>query len=242
MIYVGIDDTDTIDTRGTNQLAKAMARAVADEYFCQRIVRHQLLDDPRVPCTSKNGCASLVFTRRGAAAGLRTLIATLLDVMIHDFIPGSDPGLCVATKSRPELTAFARRCQRELVTQAETREVAARCGVFLEGLGGTNDGVIGALAAVGLAAANDDGRVVQWQDWPDDLSGPHPVEVVRRRGIDVRELHSGRPVHSGRVDVGKHLRPNWRDGRCVLFVTSEGGSSQGMTPESEVHWNAVKLP
>ena len=55
MIYVGIDDTDTVDTPGTNQLAKALVMRLARDYECVSIVRHQLLFDPRIPYTSKNG-------------------------------------------------------------------------------------------------------------------------------------------------------------------------------------------
>ena len=63
------------------------------------------------------------------------------------------------------------RCKRELVTQSEARQIAADHGIYLEGLGGTEDGVIGALAAVGLMATKNDGRVVYFgsggEDWYD---------------------------------------------------------------------------
>ena len=61
MIYVGIDDTDTLDDPGTNQLARHLVRELASDYNGQMILRHQLLEDPRVPCTKKNGCASVRF-------------------------------------------------------------------------------------------------------------------------------------------------------------------------------------
>ncbi len=72
MIFVGIDDTDTLGTPGTNQLARALVRRLAASYRPVRIVRHQLLFDPRVPYTSKNGSASLVLEPTGPAdlAGL----------------------------------------------------------------------------------------------------------------------------------------------------------------------------
>ena len=61
MIYVGLDDTDTLDSPGTNQIAKAIVRDLADRFECVLILRHQLLDDPRVPYTSKNGSASVLL-------------------------------------------------------------------------------------------------------------------------------------------------------------------------------------
>src|SRR5262245_5120836 len=100
MIYVGIDDTDTRETRGTNQLARALAARIRQSYFCQRISRHQLFDDPRVPYTSKNGSASLVLSPNGKV-NLEWLQDELVSTMRADFIPGSDPGLCIAAKVSP---------------------------------------------------------------------------------------------------------------------------------------------
>lgn len=235
MIYVGIDDTDTLETPGTNQLARALAADVAADFRCRLIVRHQLLSDPRVPCTSKNGSASLLFEPR-SAPGAAELVARLRQGMKERFIAGSDPGLCVTAVVPEAVQAFGKRCQREFVRQAEARRLASDCGVYLEGLGGTEDGVIGALAAVGLVAGQNDGRVVHIGQWPDDLTGPHRLETLRERGVEVRQLDGGESVAEGRVDVGKHLRPNLRGGRIVLFVTPAGAESRAACA-----WQAVRL-
>jgi hypothetical protein len=236
VIYVGIDDTDTTDSPGTNQLARALVARVAGDYRCSLILRHQLLDDPRVPYTSKNGSASIQLEPRGRA-DVDGLTAQLRAGMRAWFKEGSDPGLCVALRVPPEVTAFGRRCQAEIVGQADARQLAVAWGLHLEGLGGTEDGVIGALAAVGLAAGCDDGRVVQLGAWPDDLSGLQEVAAVRERGVAVHQVGSGMPVTDGQVDVGKHLRPNCRAGRVVLFVTPRLESAGGAAA-----WQAVRLP
>ena len=62
-IFIGIDDTDIVGSPGTNQLARAIVRDLIDKADLQRITRHQLLDDPRVPYTSQNGSASILMTR-----------------------------------------------------------------------------------------------------------------------------------------------------------------------------------
>jgi hypothetical protein len=154
--------------------------------------------------------------------------------MLAWFKPGSDPGLCVTAVVPPEVSAFGRRCQQELVGQDEARSLAAAHGLHLEGLSGTEGGVIGALAAVGLIATGDDGRVVHIGGWPDDLSGPQPLAVLRARGVEVRELATGGPVAEGTVEVGKHLRPNYRGGQIVLYVVP--------SPVGEpTRWQAVRL-
>ena len=67
MIYVGIDDTDSLESRGTNQLALALVAQVAANWRPILILRHQLLQDPRVPMTRKNGSASILLEPRGVA-------------------------------------------------------------------------------------------------------------------------------------------------------------------------------
>ena len=224
MIYVGIDDTDTLETQGTNQLARAVVRRLGATAEDAMIVRHQLLFDPRVPYTSHNGSASILLKSCPvtSALELRDLIHELRHGVQSWYVDGSDPGLCVATEVQRAVVEFGRRCQREVVTQEEARDLAARHGIHLEGLGGTEQGVIGALAAVGLAAGADDGRVVHaaFWPWPDDLCGPQDVGTIHARGIDeIRCLESGQLVTQGVVDVGKRLRPNRRGGRVMLYVT-----------------------
>ena len=114
--------------------------------------------------------------------------------------------------------------------------MAATHGVYLEGLGGTEGGVIGALAAVGLAAEGNDGRVVNLGEWPDDLAGWQPLAAIQGRGIEVRQLENETLVEDGLVDVGKHLRPNRRGGRIVLFVAPHR-EQQTNAPR----WQAIRL-
>jgi tRNA(Ile2) C34 agmatinyltransferase TiaS len=229
VIYVGLDDTDTLDSPGTNQLARRLVERVSPWYRCRLIVRHQLLADPRVPFTSKNGSASITLVPIKLDSRER-LIGELRAEMRQWYVEGSDPGLCVTESVPAEISEFGRRCQQQIVRQREARDLAQARDIHLEGLGGTEGGVIGALAAVGLAATGDDGRVVQIGGWPDDLSGIQTIATLGERGVEVRRLETNVAVTSGNVDVGKHLRPNCRAGRLVLYAQ-----------EAEDCWQAVRL-
>ena len=232
MIVLGLDDTDTLDTPGTNQLARRIADTLPPGFRATLVLRHQLLFDRRIPYTSQNGSASLALDAE-SEADREALLRMLRGAMREWYVPGSDPGLCLAEQVPDVLVEFGRRCQREIVRQEDARDAARVAGVHLEGFGGTEGGVIGALAAVGLFASGEDGRVVHrhgWP-WPDDFSGRQPVAAVRARGVDLL-LDGDRPVERGTVDLGKHLRPSYRGRRVVLFV-EPGGDGQ---------WRAVKLP
>lgn len=231
MILVGIDDTDMPDTPGTNQLAKRLAVVLSDLARCRRIVRHQLCGDPSIPCTSQNGSASLRFEPQPAFDADR-MTQIIRETMREWYVSGSDPGLCIAWKEVPaSVTEFGQKAKREIVTQAEARQIARDAGLFLEGLGGTEGGVIGALSAVGLAVTGEDGRLIQWDGWGDDLRGIVPLDEIVARGVIVRD-ERGEPVNAGRVDLVKKLRPNCRGGAMVLTVRPCG--------EPEAEWTAVK--
>jgi hypothetical protein len=223
VINVGIDDTDVLDSPGTNQLARHLVRELANRWRGQLITRHQLLEDPRVPCTRRNGCVAIAFEpcSETTADDLTDEVTSIMRAWCPD---GSDPGLCVIDGDVPaEVIDFGRACQKRLMTQDDARNLARKHVILLRGLGGTEDGVIGALAAVGLMNSCDDGRVIFVGDSEVDhyhISGLQRVVRMPAFGVDeVRRLDDQQLIASGIVDVGKRLRPNRRAGKVVLFVS-----------------------
>jgi len=219
MIFIGIDDTDTLESRGTGHLARQIAAALAADYAVLGVVRHQLLRDPRVPCTRNNSSAAILLDDNTAVSPAR-LTGRLRTMMLDDFQPGSDPGLCVASLVPEAVVDFGRRTQRELVTQDEARALAAACSIPLLGLGGDENGVIGALAAVGLAAGGDDGRYVLVGRLR-DLAGLQPVSALLEAGIAAVQTLDGQPVSTGLVQTDR-LRPARRRGRPIAVVEWAG--------------------
>lgn len=226
-IYIGIDDTDTLGTRGTGHLARMVAAALGAEMRVLSVTRHQLLEDPRVPCTQKNS-AAVIHLDDGADTDLDALFEHARRLMLADFVVGSDPGLCVAQDVPGGVAAYGRRVKSSFVTQDEARSVAAAHGIRLEGLGGTQDGVIGALAAVGLAASGDDGRYVLLGGVR-ELHGELPVSALLASGIAALRTPDGGTVTAGRV-LAEKVRPARRGGRPVLFVERD-----------DDHWRPLKL-
>jgi tRNA(Ile2) C34 agmatinyltransferase TiaS len=227
MILIGLDDTDTPDSRGTGHLARQIAAVLAKDHPLLGVTRHQLLVDPRVPCTKNNSSAAILLEGDGDLDPA-ALLGTVESLMRHDYYPGSDPGLCIAHRVPAEIAQFGRRTQRDLVSQDDARRLAAAFGIPLVGLGGTEDGVIGALAAVGLAATGEDGRYVL-VGRSRELTGLQPVSALLAAGVVAVQTPDGQPVIDGLIRADK-LRPARRGGQPIAVVEWAGD-----------HWLPLKL-
>jgi tRNA(Ile2) C34 agmatinyltransferase TiaS len=228
MIYIGIDDTDNAESRGTGRLARMVAEDLMVNFTLLGVTRHQLLVDPRIPYTSHNSSAAICLQNR-ARIELGTLFERVKAMMMSDFIKGSDPGLCIAkTPISRQISDFGRRAKDELMTQEEARRLAGEHNILLEGLGGSQDGVIGALSAVGLAAEGEDGRYLLVGN-ARDLTGLQTVDAVLSTGIVAIRTEDGLPVRSGLILADK-LRPARRGAQPILVVEW-----------AENHWLPIKL-
>jgi tRNA(Ile2) C34 agmatinyltransferase TiaS len=226
MYLIGMDDTDNLESRGTGYMARQVAATLRVDHDILGVIRHQLLVDPRVPYTKRNSSAAIVIDAEDLDQ--ESLADRVRALMLADYQPGSDPGLCIAHCIPAAFIEFGRRAKRELVTQEEARTLAADHGMILQGLGGNQGGVIGALAAVGLAASGDDGRYVMVGSVR-ELEGLHPVSALLEAGVDSVQTTDGEPVTHGLVQTDK-LRPARRAGKPVAIVVRD-----------DEHWTPLKL-
>lgn len=155
---IAIDDTDNLETLGTGHvLAHFLDELPYETGF---ITRHQLFVNEQVPFTSHNSamCASVE-----GDVSADELIERAADFLAKACAEGSDPGLCVVDRSGAEdlgaLVEWGRRAKVEVLAKADAYALAARCGVHLSEHGGDGQGVVGALAGVGLRLSGNDGRV-----------------------------------------------------------------------------------
>ena len=217
-ILIGIDDTDAPDTRGTGWRARGLSRAVRDAgYATMGVTRHQLLVDDRIPYTSHNSSACIAVDPR---ADLIVLWDLARDFLIASSEPGSDPGLCVARcDTLPQYVVdFGRRAQNEVLTREMAEALAQEAGVRLAGLGGTCDGVIGSLAAVGLRCDGNDGRFLELGAIR-DLAGIVSVAEIRSVGVDGVVDRQGKALDlSEKVETMNWVRPNLCAGSAVMVV------------------------
>ena len=230
-IYFGFDDTDTVDSdRGTGKLARWFENELPKSCRSRGIVRQQLLLDPSIPYTTHNSSACAIIETPDTSF-TDELISRAVNHIERHFIPGSDPGLCVASEDNPALSKlihFGRTCTTRVVTQKEAVQVAV--GAHLSGHGGTQDGIIGAAAAVGLTAHGWGGRFIEFgrlRDFPEKVS----VSDLEQSKIAVVSVDRDAQVLAPEdvVDTKGWLRPRLWGGRPVLPVTHKNNG----------HWETV---
>jgi len=224
-ILVSIDDTDTMSSRGTGRLAREIADTLAADYPVFGVTRHQLFVHPDIPYTSHNSCAVIHVQTYGDTTA-DTIFSMVQQVMLDDFIEGSDPGVAVAPADQvaPPLIAFGKDAKCTILTQEKARILAKNLKIRLKGLGGTQDGVIGAMAGLGLAANLNDGRFLQ-RGKIRDIIGPCTVQQLLAAGIDEVCTLDGRTLTTGMVIIEdqKSPKPCPVNGRTILFVEDRNG-------------------
>jgi len=223
-VYVGFDDTDNIDSDyGTGKLTRHFENELPDGCSLWGVVRQQLLVDDRIPYTSHNSSACAIVDLADPSL-VDQLIDRAVDHLENNSAEGSDPGLCVVGEREPvldSLMSFGRSCTANVVTQKDILRVAN--GTHLSGHGGTNDGIIGAAAAVGLTVSGWSGRFIEFgklRNFPDRTT----VKELEDVGIHVISLDRNAmvPDFDDTINTMGWLRPRLWGSRPVLPVLPAG--------------------
>ncbi len=236
-LLVAIDDTDDLHSPGTGRRCRGLMEALeaAGLGTPAGATRHQLLVDDRIPYTSHNSSACIHWRLTGTVEAVVALAGPFLE---RHSAAAADPGLAVVdprTVDREALVAFGRSAQTSVLTQDAARSLAGRTGVHLSGHGGTRDGVIGALAAVGLALSGADGLFLFMPGIRElggactyaELRALVPVDVAR--GPDGAE-----PAAGDRIELGDWVRPVLLDGLAVLLLQAPVDGVWAVQPRAVV--------
>jgi tRNA(Ile2) C34 agmatinyltransferase TiaS len=220
-LLVAIDDTDDLDSElGTGKVSRRLAARLAakidgiDRYGS---VRQQLLVDPRVPYTTHNSAACLLFDCATEPA-VEEVVALAAEYLETVQAPNADPGLCVGfrTDVTDAVRQFGESAQNDVLEKADAYTLADDVGLFLDEYGGTGDGVIGALAAVGLTWGGDTGRFIAFEGIR-EFEGTVEAAAIRDVGITL-VTDDGREIRGGSVETHDWIRPQLRGGNPVLPV------------------------
>lgn len=223
ILYLGFDDTDTkTSAKGTGRCIRDFCAELPDSYRLRCVLRHQLPKLPEIPYTSNNSSACAVFEVDDPAL-CRPLFDAAANYLAANTPEGSDPGVCLSARKSvsDELVAFALSCNGGKVTQQAAMEAAST--VLLAGVGGTNDGIIGAAAAVGLTRHGWCGRFIELGAM---RRLPATVAVAELWNLGIQVVSVDRdpltPLGHDMVATGGWLRPSLWAGQPVLQVRADG--------------------
>lgn len=162
--YLCIDDTDNLDSIGTGTIAEQIREKLvsSDVAECSLVTRHQLYIHEDIPYTSHN--SSMCFWGETKTEGVLTEIIEMASSHLDQVAAeGSDPGLCVLKYQTGVdynvVINFGKKAKNQILTKEEAFRCAAEYQLHLSEHGGTGQGIIGALAGVGLRLFGSDGEI-----------------------------------------------------------------------------------
>ncbi len=223
---VCIDDTDMPGTKGTGWLVQELGEilSVKGLAICSPITRHQLFVHEDIPYTSHN--SSMCFEMTLKQGTIEPVIDFMGAFLENRSEKGSDPGLCVAGLSedldQERLIEFGKNAKEKVSSKKAAYTLAEKAGIHLSEHGGTGDGVVGAVAGIGLRLSGDDGRYRGWYH----LGQPGEVVSVdtlcQYDFIDQLVTSSGNPLPKDfHVHIGSEKTKTVRMGSRQVVVVVE---------------------
>jgi hypothetical protein len=219
MIYVGIDDTNNEESVGTAKFTRQVASKVAEKFRVYGVTRHQLAQNSEIDYSIHNFCA--VIHVEADKSHLNTIFSIAKTEIMNHFNIGSDPGLATAHEDNisSSVVSFGLDAKYKVVKRDAAIKLARDSEIIIEGFGEAGNGVVGALAGVGLASTKNDGRFVQLGDLR-KIKQPEPIQKFLKSGIDKVITVEGVIIEEGIIfnTDNKPVKPSPVNGEIVLFV------------------------
>lgn len=241
LMIIGIDDTDNHDSeKGTGRLVTQLASQIEHKEWGvgYGVVRHQLFVHHQIPYTSHNSSMSLLLDFKEQF--VQPLILLVNDFLIDRSAPGSDPGFCLLLVDQVEdkeaLIEYGYKAKTEVLTKDSAYQLADKLNLHLSEHGGSGDGVIGALAAVGLRLSGNDGRF-RGKHFTELTEQVITVEEILTDSDVVRVLSTDGALLSAKekISLGEKVKSVLIDNERVLLVVPTSDS------ESEVRWQSCPM-
>lgn len=222
-ILLGIDDTDIIGSRGTGFLSRQLAAGLETNELGQviGITRHQLFVHPDIPYTSQNSSACLMIKSNK----VEEIQKYAEEYLIENCPDGSDAGLCILPNEIhiDEIIEFGFQAKKRVLKIEDAYDIALRNGIYLKGFLGNKQGVIGALAAVGLRSSGEDGRYIwlkgvkELRELKQDVYSASELKDMLYLD-EVSTLTNGQASDNERIMGSDWIRPVLKDNKIILIV------------------------
>ena len=222
-ILIGIDDTDNAESRGTGFLSRQLAHRLETSGLARvnGITRHQLFVDPAIRYTSQNSSACLNIN----TADIEEVNRMCAEYLSKNSATGSDAGLCIARydEVNDDIINWGLSAKCTVLNMQDASKLADQAGIFLQGYTGNHEGIIGALAAIGLHASGNDGRYI----WRRGIKELREMEIgiylsKQLKDIlaldDISTVEQEKPMEEDRIIINEWVRPILKDHKAVLII------------------------
>ena len=224
-IYVGIDNTSNNESVGTAKFARRVANKISDKYPVYAVSRHQFYVHPKIKYSTHN-FGAVIHLDCDEEKCVNDVFLIIKGIMEDEFNTESNPGLAVAHEKHisPAVINYGQDAKKSILTQKRAEDLAIHSNIKLEGFGKTKNGIIGAIASIGLAATKNDGRFLQIGNIR-TIKEPQPVKNFIKAGIEKIFTLDGRRIKNGTIfnDNNKPVKPSPINGEVILFVIEENG-------------------
>ena len=224
-IYVGIDNTSNNESVGTAKFARSIATKISDKYPIYGVSRHQFYQHPDINYSTHN-FGAVIHINLDDAKYVDKIFMTIKKIIESEYNEGSNPCLGVSHTNQitPAVINYGHDAKKSILTHKRAYNLALNSHIKLEGFGKTKNGVIGAIAGIGLAATRNDGRFLQIGSIR-SIKEPQPVENFIAAGVEKIFTLDGRRITEGIIfnNDNKPVKPSPINGEIILFVSEENG-------------------
>jgi hypothetical protein len=221
-IFIGIDDTDTATSKGTGFLSRELAKKIESNNLGKvvNITRHQLFVSDKIKYTNRNNSACIeVLTCQ------KELLIKFCREIILDATGSESKPVIVYAESNiisKNIIDFGCKAKTSVQNIKDAVKLAKDSELIVDFLRSGKNGIIGAIAAIGLRATGNDGRVI-WVNGYEikGLAGTYMVgEVYCRTHVDAIRTADGYKVPTNAsIDFDdKTIKPVFKDNTITFLV------------------------
>jgi len=222
-ILIAIDDTDNAESRGTGFHSRQLAHQLEStgHAVVKGITRHQLFLDSAIRYTSQNSSACIDLQ----TDDLNLITAICEKYLIENSAEGSDAGLCIATDKdiNHAIIEWGNSAKTEVLYMKDAIALAREKAIYLRGFTGTHEGIIGALAAIGLRFGGNDGRFI-WRKGKKELREMKEgiidtQQLITELELDaIKSLNGDMPASGDKIRINEWVRPVLKNNKAILIA------------------------
>lgn len=230
---IAIDDTDDLTKEtSTGRIASLIAKHFKKDHHSkvhQGVTRHQLLLKEGIPYTSHN--STMCIDVEGNLT-MEQVIEESTQIVYDNMAATACPGICICCIDRledpDELIRYGILTQQQLIFKEQAHSLIDKYDcLYGKELGGNGQGLIGAVAGIGLRLSGNDGTFRGKIKFDDNCDHMTAGELKKNEKIDeIREMDTHKCIDDSSVVFIKEFSKTFlRDHKRIAYVSrSENGS------------------